>query len=128
MANISEVYHEQKSKNNREHCSSCCGAKHAYRHIRGRRNLYSDRLMFGLDHEYLRKFATLIALASAVTAVGIRIAVYEDRQHEMKISVKELQEKIAFLESVNMSRGERDNYHTAEIEQLRDDIKEIRRR
>ena len=84
--------------------------------------------MFGLDHEYLRKFATLIALASAVTAVGIRIAVYEDRQHEMKISVKELQEKIAFLESVNMSRGERDNYHTAEIEQLRDDIKEIRRR
>ena len=84
--------------------------------------------MFGLDQEYLRKFATLIALASAVTAVGVRIAVYEDRQGEMKSAIKEMQEKIAFLDSVSMSRGNQDKYHSAEIMQLRDDIKELRRK
>lgn len=82
--------------------------------------------MLGIDIEYLRKFATLIAIASAVTAVGIRIAVYEERQAELKNSVKDLQEKVAYLDSISMSRGQMDHVHTSEIERLRSEINELK--
>lgn len=82
--------------------------------------------MLGIDIEYLRKFATLIAIASAVTAVGIRIAVYEERQAELKNQVKDLQEKVAYLDSISMSRGQMDNVHTSEIERLRSEINELK--
>ena len=81
--------------------------------------------MFGLDADYTRKFATLFALAAAVTAVGVRFTMYEIRRGEDSKRLEVLEERIAEFSSTVISRAERDDYHTQEINRLRDRVNEL---
>jgi hypothetical protein len=89
--------------------------------------------MLGLDPEYARKMLTLFGMITAVTAVGMRFAVYEYRheQRDKQIQIIERKldgfaESIGELNSTTLSRAERDTYHTNEINRIRDELQDLR--
>lgn len=100
--------------------------KYAVWYLHSWNDYKSDYLMFKLNIELIKNLAVLITVSSAVTAVGVQIAVYEERQAELKNSVKDLQEKVAYLDSIARSRGQMDDIHTSELERLRSEINELR--